>query len=237
MRIVSRADRRALDVGVCVGKINQTATHVMRSAVRLAWLFTVLTSVLVGVMTGAASASERCGEAPRTMVNGAKGGAPESRKLPANVRMPDVLRRALEDALPHSPTLRRQMDVIAAAPRFRVNVVFGGMRGNAYDALSRFYRHEWGAILVEVTLYMPGNLIQLMAHELEHICEQIEGVDLRAAAGGAEAYVVGDRYETARAIAIGHQVWREVDRGRRGRDARAGRVDCGEAVERVGTQP
>ena len=71
----------------------------------------------------------------------------------------------------------------------RVSVAYGGMRGDRnYHALSTVRKHEWGAMLVDTTIFVPTDLVEIIAHELEHVCEQMEGVDLPALSGaGASA--------------------------------------------------
>ena len=53
---------------------------------------------------------------------------------------------------------------------------------------------------------------EYLAHEIEHVLEQVDGVDLRRSARGGVAGVseTSRVFETARAIAIGRVVAREV---------------------------
>ncbi len=65
-----------------------------------------------------------------------------------------------------------------------------------------------------------GEPILLIAHEFEHILEQLDGVDLPSMAArpatGVHAVASSGRFETDRAIAAGRQVEREVfDSGRK----------------------
>ena len=57
---------------------------------------------------------------------------------------------------------------------------------------------------------------EYLAHEIEHVLEQVDGVDLhRSARGGLEGVqeTQSSVFETARAIAIGRVVAREVAQG------------------------
>ena len=74
-------------------------------------------------------------------------------------------------------------------------------------------RYEWGALQVDTRLYTVRDVIEVIAHELEHVCEQIEGVDVRALSHqrNSGVYAVGSRhFETRRAVLIGRQVAREA---------------------------
>ena len=64
-------------------------------------------------------------------------------------------------------------------------------------------------VYLELTLWRAP---ELLAHEIEHVLEQIDGVNLRALASTGVQGVrrIGDAYETSRAIAIGRLVADEV---------------------------
>jgi hypothetical protein len=133
--------------------------------------------------------------------------------LPPNLRVPRDLRPVLEQALRRSPTFQHQLQTLLHTQRVRMSVSYGGLRGlRLFQAHSVVTHHEYGALIVDTTLFMPADLVELVAHEIEHVCEQIEGVDLRALAGRRDSgvYDVGGHYETERAIAVGRRVSREA---------------------------
>lgn len=133
--------------------------------------------------------------------------------LPNNLTVPNSLRPVLEKMIQRSPTFRHQIEMIAQRPGVRINVSYGGMRGDRrYYALSTVRKHLWGAMVVQTTLYVPSDVVEVMAHEMEHICEQLEGVDLRALATARNSGVlrISGHYETMRAIRAGQQVAREM---------------------------
>jgi hypothetical protein len=133
--------------------------------------------------------------------------------LPPNLRVPHDLRPLLQQALRRSPTFQRQMQTLLHTQRVRMAIAYGGPRGtNMFLARSVVTHHQWGALLVNTTLFVPADMIELVAHELEHVCEQIEGVDLRLLAGRRDSgvYDVGGHYETQRAITVGRRVAHEV---------------------------
>jgi hypothetical protein len=133
--------------------------------------------------------------------------------LPSNLRVPRDLRPMLEQALQRSPTFQRQMRTLLHTQRVRMSVSYGGLRGlKLFQARSTVTHHEYGALIVDTVLFAPADMVELIAHEIEHVCEQIEGVDLHALAGRRDSgvYDIDGHYETRRAIVAGHRVSRET---------------------------
>ena len=64
---------------------------------------------------------------------------------------------------------------------------------------------------IDVDLRKPGLFAEHLAHELEHVLEQIDGVDLPRLASRRVAGVIdeGGSYETVRAMAVGRAAARE----------------------------
>jgi hypothetical protein len=134
-------------------------------------------------------------------------------ELPPNLRVPRDLRPLLQQALRRSPTFQRQMKTLMTTQRVRMSVMYGGLRGlRLFQAQSTVTHHEWGALVVDTTLYAPADMVELFAHEMEHVCEQIEGLDLPSLAGRRDSgvYDVGGHFETLRAITAGRKVSREA---------------------------
>jgi hypothetical protein len=133
-------------------------------------------------------------------------------ELPKNLRVPTNMRPTLIRMLQRSATFRRQIATLARKPAVRMSVAYGGIRGDRnYHALSTVRKHEWGAMVVDTTVFVPTDLVEIIAHELEHVCEQVEGVDLRALARrrGVGVYDLNGHFETARAIRAGQEASRE----------------------------
>jgi len=133
--------------------------------------------------------------------------------LPPNLRVPRDLRPMLTDALKRSPTFQRQMQLLLHTQRVRMSVSYGGLRGlRTFQAHSRVTHHEFGALIVDTTLFAPADMVELIAHEIEHVCEQIEGVDLKELSHRHDSgvYDLDGHFETQRAIAAGHRVSREI---------------------------
>jgi hypothetical protein len=132
-----------------------------------------------------------------------------------NISVDDVLEPLVSTLLAKSPTFRRQWAMISASRLVRVTVrarpgleAFGSTR-----AKTQVSRYAHGAI--RATIEVPGatDLTELLPHELEHVIEQLDGLDLRALARrheGGVAEVGRGVFETARARAAGLQVYREV---------------------------
>jgi hypothetical protein len=134
------------------------------------------------------------------------------RELPRNLRVPSNMRPMLLRMLQTSATFRRQIATLSAKPAVRMTVNYGGIRGDRnYHALSTVRKHQWGAMVVDTTVFVPTDLAEIIAHELEHVCEQMEGVDLRSLSRlkGEGVYDLNGHFETARAIRAGQEAARE----------------------------
>jgi len=130
--------------------------------------------------------------------------------IPANVSAgalaPDMI--AL---LQRSGTFRAQCERLAQTPGVRVKIDITCVldSGRAQTAIHRF---PSGAIRADVVVLFGENYRELLAHEFEHIIEQIEGVDLRHEVAEGRAWQLsGGAFETERAQAIGLQVLHEAE--------------------------
>jgi hypothetical protein len=137
-----------------------------------------------------------------------------SGELPSNIIAPGVLRDVAAAMLRASPTFRRQCARIGAASLTVTvdNMAASGSR--PYVASTRIHRRGDGLLLADVHIRPGGNREELLAHEFEHIIEQLDGVDLAALARrhGTGVHVVPNapEFETDRAVIVGRQVAREV---------------------------
>lgn len=133
--------------------------------------------------------------------------------LPANLNVPASLKPILEDVLRRSPTFREEVQMLRRAPHVRVTISFGNLSiWHVVRAESRIYRYQFGALLVDTRLYTLDDTAEVIAHELEHVREAIEGLDVRALADRKDSgvYKTGPHYETRRAVLIGRQVAQEA---------------------------
>ena len=148
---------------------------------------------------------------------------PECAVLPANIQVSPLLAAAVELSLSQSETLRRQCGAIAGTDSVRVVIVPPRTPLIGCRARATIGRHAFGALRAIIELPMPALDVELLAHELEHVLEQIEGVDLsalaRAGAPGVREVTEGV-FETERARASGRRAAREVQYARERTKAR-----------------
>jgi hypothetical protein len=135
--------------------------------------------------------------------------------IPANLNIPASYRTTIAAMLERSAMFRRQCLRLAAAPQLAIVVrmlhpVAGGPR-----ARTQITRQDEGRLLAVVELNPGGDFTELLAHEFEHVIEQLDGIDLAAKAELANTGVhscVGG-FETSRAVRVGTVVALET-RGR-----------------------
>jgi hypothetical protein len=118
--------------------------------------------------------------------------------------------------LRESPTFRRQMLRIAAAHQLVVYLkMTAPMWPKSVRATTQFVRGGNGLLAAIIEITPLDNDVELIAHELEHVIEQLDDIDLRARArqpnSGVHATMGGGAvFETIRATRVGQQVAREV---------------------------
>ena len=138
---------------------------------------------------------------------------------PPNVAIAPAFRAVVGEMFRYSPTFRRQCNRLARASTLQVEIRPAGLSGVTTDeAMTRIVRRPDGVIEAGVQVGLSGNPTLLIAHELEHILEQLDGVDLplmaTRAASGVHRVAGSEHFETNRAIAAGRRVLEEVSRGR-----------------------
>jgi hypothetical protein len=131
---------------------------------------------------------------------------PACTTLPANIVVPAVSHQWIEDLIARSPTLQRQCDIIAAADHVVVRVASLRRVGGWCRARTSFTRDRGGRLRAAIDIPVSVDFAELLAHELEHVIEQIEGVNLRRLSRLPDSGVreVGSNvFETTRAIGAG----------------------------------
>jgi len=138
--------------------------------------------------------------------------SPREGRLPPNLVASEALRPLLTRMWRSSATFRRQCAQVAEHPEVTIRVALdpGTTHGRA---VSRVVRRKAGLTAsVQIEMRDPALYVEHLAHELEHVLEQIEGIDLvqlkRQRVDGVEQ--VGGQYETARARWVGRAVAREA---------------------------
>jgi hypothetical protein len=140
----------------------------------------------------------------------------------------DDLREYVELAWTHSPTFREQCRQLGAA---RAMVLVRSSEATS-RAEARIGRTDDGVIVACVGVRRSREVIEFIAHELEHVLERIDGVNfLDVKRPGAGVSASGGAFETTRADATGRRVAQEVRAGlKERRPANAARVQSLEAA-------
>jgi hypothetical protein len=180
----------------------------VREFVRLVYFICFVTLSCTGVM----SAENATSHAPATtqlLDLSSPALFPAAEGFPSNIAAPPFLDGLMRRMWVASPTFRRQCLRIARARAGRVTMeVRKSTPGASARALSTI-EHRKGSWLANVSLFLDRDLVELIAHEFEHIIEQIDGVDLpRYSKQGLTGVMPGsgEHYETSRAIAVGRRV-------------------------------
>jgi hypothetical protein len=135
---------------------------------------------------------------------------------PPNLLVSSMYLPLVESMLRDSPTFRRQCVRIAAAHGLTVHLSIGSApMSSGVRAITRMRRSGTGHLTADVNIGFRENAQELIAHEFEHIIEQLDGVDLaaRAALANTGVTLIGhttDRFETTRAQRAGLKVVAEL---------------------------
>lgn len=135
--------------------------------------------------------------------------------LPSNVSVPGAYDDLVDTMLRSSPTFRAQCSRIATTPGLHVSVQ-RSLNPAPQAALTHLIRQSDGRLEADVEIGLFGDVTMLLAHEFEHIIEQLDGVNLVALADragtGVRTNPRNGQFETERAIEMGQRVAREVTR-------------------------
>jgi hypothetical protein len=134
-------------------------------------------------------------------------------QLPANLIAPNIIVPLLEKMWQRSVSFRRQCVRLGDYPEVMVTIELAGdVRGTSGARMRANHRRQSLTATIEVDLRKPAWFAEHLAHELEHVLEQIDGIDLPRLASQRVSGVIDDegRYETARAMAVGRAVAREA---------------------------
>ena len=135
---------------------------------------------------------------------------------PPNIVVSPMYREVVEAMLRGSPTFRRQCLRLAAEPALTV-VLDMNPHEQRSDVRARtsMTRNAKGHLSAMVRIAPLHDIEELIAHEFEHIIEQLDGVDLAARARLAHTGVTdtgrrGNMFETIRAQRMGLKVVSEL---------------------------
>jgi hypothetical protein len=131
--------------------------------------------------------------------------------LPANIRVPSSLRGLIQRMYERSPTFRSQCDRIAAASALQMEVMIDLAIPRFCSAFTNVRRTP-GVLVAEIHVKPSILLVEMLAHEFEHVLEQLDGLDMRLLArtpGSGVREVSLDIFESERAQRAGQRVARE----------------------------
>jgi len=138
-------------------------------------------------------------------------------QLPPNIRTTHDLRPIIEDLLARSATLREQSARISIARQTWISITLSTARFPWLTrARSTARRYQTGLLVVDVELPSASqDFAELLAHELEHVTEFIDGVDFKKLANKRSAGIVqcssDGSFETERAQKAGRKAKVEVE--------------------------
>ena len=138
--------------------------------------------------------------------------------LPATVSVAQDLQRHIGSMLATSSTFRAQCGRIARAQSLIVLIrVDPALVERSFRARTSFGRTTRGALVAQVRVSLRTNPVEWIAHELEHVVEQLDGLSLPALAAGRQgAWLSAEKmFETMRAIDAGRRVAAEMQQARR----------------------
>jgi hypothetical protein len=130
--------------------------------------------------------------------------------IPTNIQA-GLLTQDIVALIQASPTFRAQCERIAASRTLRVHVeVVRALDGPRAE--TTITRYEAGALRAHVRIAFGHDYRELIAHEFEHIIEQLDSVDLRSEAEHGRAWLLdANAFETRRASEAGRRVRREYE--------------------------
>jgi hypothetical protein len=148
-------------------------------------------------------------------------GGAERPELPRNIVVPHSLTGLAVEMLEGSRTFRRQCERLGMHRQLHVRITldletrWSGRR--VCDAKGKITRYQFGRVEADVRLLTVRNVESLIAHELEHVREYVEGVNFLATSiqHPRRVWLTPEgHYETTRAIDVGDQVADELSRHR-----------------------
>lgn len=139
--------------------------------------------------------------------------SPDPSWPPANLQVESAFRLVVEHMWQASPTFRQQCQRLASGPSLLVTVSREDPStvpsfANAWTTLTF---KESRPVKAQIHIKAGSNAAELIAHELEHVLEQLDQVNLQAQAGNGAIWKNGKAsFETRRAIEAGRRVAREI---------------------------
>ena len=132
----------------------------------------------------------------------------------ANIEASPEFVRMMQRLSNRSPTFKTQCDRIAAAPHLRVRIQVEPQMPNYCRAFTEI-RRVGRQLRADVHLPPAADHSELIAHEFEHLIEQLDGLDLRQLSrvrGSGVREIERELFESDRAVAAGRLAASEARR-------------------------
>jgi hypothetical protein len=144
---------------------------------------------------------------------------PARAPLPCRLIASDDLQPFLQRAWDGSATFREQCRKLAAGA---VVVLHSSSARDFWRAAAQIGVSPEGVIVARVRVRCGPRTVELIAHELEHVLERMDGVDgakylVQSRLGRSVRLLPGGAFETRRAIDAGERVAQEVEQATRAR--------------------
>jgi hypothetical protein len=131
--------------------------------------------------------------------------------LPPTIDLEDGLEPVVRWMLEHSPTFRRQCRMLAASHVSATVRYALRAPGTTNRARAVFRERSSGLLIADIEITVSPDLAELLAHEFEHVIEQLDRVNLQQLVRQGQAVKMPDgAFETRRAIAAGQRVMGEA---------------------------
>jgi len=137
--------------------------------------------------------------------------------FPTKIWVQEGLRELVGEMWHASPTFRRQCLQVQAAGAIQVQLRLDSQLATSpsHRAMCELRLYERGGLIARLSV-APIRIPELIGHEMEHVCERLDGVKVeeRSKAHAAGFYLIDpshNRYETDRAIRVGRQVLAETE--------------------------
>jgi hypothetical protein len=142
----------------------------------------------------------------------AVGVSPGGDRQSVSVTLDAKLQPLIDDLLQRSIAFRRQWQRLTRFPRLsvRIQLVHANHVVNAHAATDVSVQGD-GSLLAVIAIPGGTRLPELIAHEVEHVLERLDGVKVAAshALGDGSVRRGSGTFETARAVLVGQMVARE----------------------------
>ena len=118
-----------------------------------------------------------------------------------------VFRSVVHTMWQASPTFKQQCRRLAMAPGLVVRLLVDSSRGHSnLRAWTEMSRRDGALSNARVVILSPPDSTELIAHEIEHVIEQLDGVDVRDRRSSTTTHAAGVAYESDRAAHVGRVV-------------------------------